>query len=109
MIREGTLHELPIPGMFRVWCLASFLPIAACISSPVVTTIDETRDAPVSPDGPVETIALVEEGDIHEPLTDAGSEDGPPTDGGVLPHPDRDADAGDDEIPKGKPPRKRRP
>jgi hypothetical protein len=103
--------------MFRAWALTSFLSVAACISYPEVTLVDETRDAPVSPDGPARGVALV----IERPDGDSGAG----TDGGVLPHterdaradtpPDEDEDAGgsgdsDDDDPgkgKGKPPKKK--
>ena len=98
--------------MSRVFVFLSFLSVAACISYPEVTLVGETRDAPVSPDGSAETIALVEDLDVD------ASVDG--KDGGVLPHPERDAGAdaddgeGDDDDPgngtgkgKGKPPKKK--
>ena len=103
--------------MLRV-CIASLIPsIAACISSPEVTLVDETRDAPVSPDGSAERIALVE-----HVGRDAGTASDSGRDGGVLPHPERDAspsddnyddddvvDAGDDDGSKGKPPKGKKP
>jgi hypothetical protein len=92
--------------MSRVWCLVSFLSIAACISYPV-TNVGEARDASVSPDGSAQPIAL-EERFVDESRFDAGAEDEAPTDGGVLPHPERDAEPGDDERPKGKPPRNKK-
>jgi hypothetical protein len=110
--------------MFRVCCLASFLSVAACISSPEFTLVDETRDAPVSPDGRSERVSLVID---REGGVDSGA--GPDADGGVLPHTERDAradtanpdasggnggddddDDDDDDDPgngKGKPPKKK--
>lgn len=78
--------------MFRVCCFASVLSIAACISSPEVTLVDETadaRDGTVSPDGSAQGIALVEDVGI-----DGGVADAKATDGGVPPHPERDAGSG---------------
>lgn len=110
--------------MLRALLAFCILSIAACISSPEVTLVDETRDAPVSPDGSAESIALV--GDLG---LDAGSDarDATPraSDGGVSPHPERDAEPSDDEDDeqdgrdegddagadgsKGKPPKKKKP
>jgi hypothetical protein len=106
--------------MLRVCIACLILSIAACISSPEVTLVDHTRDAPVSPDGSAERIALVE--DLGR---DAGAASEGGRDGGVLPHPERDAEPSDDEGggdddegddgdpdddgPKGKPPRKKKP
>ena len=102
--------------MFRVCIFLSVLSAAACISYPEVTLVDETRDASVSPYGSAETIALDEDLDV-----DASVDASIVKDGGVLPHPERDAraeeptdDAGGDDDPgngngkgKGKPPKKK--
>ena len=105
--------------MLRVCVVAWILPVAACISYPEVTTVDETHDASVSPDGSAERIALVEPFDL-----DAGDAASEARDGGVLPHPEGDAGAGaahddgdggdDGDDPgkgkgkgKGKPPKKK--
>ena len=101
--------------MLRVCIVAWSLSIAACISYPEVTTVDETRDASVSPDGSVENISF------HQELgADASVDAREDDDGGVVPHPERDAaappeadepaDAGDDPSKgkgKGKPPKKK--
>lgn len=103
--------------MFRVCIFLSVLSAAACISYPEVTLVDETRDASVSPYGSAETIALDEDLDVDTSV-DASID---VKDGGVLPHPERDAraeeptdDAGGDDDPgngngkgKGKPPKKK--
>lgn len=101
--------------MLRVCVAFWFLSISACISYPEVTTVDGTRDASVSPDGSARPIALVEE--LDRDASDAGNI---PTDGGVLPHPERDSGAGEDREDideedggpakgngKGKPPKKK--
>jgi hypothetical protein len=99
--------------MLRVCIALWILSIAACISSPEVTLVDETQHASVSPDGSAESIALVE--DLGFDASEVA------TDGGVLPHPERDARAdadanaesggepAGDEKPKGKPPGKKKP
>ena len=92
--------------MLRVAVVLCFLSIAACISYPEVTTVEETRDAPVSLDGSAERIRLVEDLGL-----DASVEASSIHDAGVPPHPEPDAeDAGDDPGKgkgKGKPPRKK--
>jgi hypothetical protein len=82
--------------MFRVCLVAWILSIAACISYPEVTTVDETRDASVSPDGSAQSISLA-----FDLGLDAGID---ATDGGVLPHPERDARAADDPPDDSDPP-----
>jgi hypothetical protein len=77
--------------MLRVCIAFSLLSVAACISYPEVTTVDETRDAPVSPDGSAQSISLVDDLGL-----DAGTD---AMDGGVSPHPERDARAGDEDPP----------
>jgi hypothetical protein len=103
--------------MFRVCVFLSIVSVAACISYPEVTTVDEAPDAPDFPDGSAERIALVEELGL-----DGGDAAADVRDGGVLPHPERDAradtpaagdtheDAGNGNDPgngKGKPPKKK--
>lgn len=98
--------------MLRVCIFLSVLSAAACISYPEVTLVEQTRDAPVSLDGSAERIALVEDLDVDASV-DASTD---VKDGGVLPHPGRDAgsDATDDDDGpgngngkgKGKPPKR---
>jgi hypothetical protein len=100
--------------MLRVCVVPLILSMTACISSPEFTLAGETRDAPVSPDGRAETIALVEE--LGLDAGDAGHVSG---DAAVPPHPERDAGTGDDRSDgegdeddgpgkgKGKPPKKK--
>ena len=98
--------------MRRVCIVAFILSIVGCISSPEVTLVDDTDAAPVSRDEPAQSIALVEDLGL-DGGNDARDATTRVVDGGVLPHPERDAepDAADDDDSgaKGKPPKKQKP